>query len=60
MGTPVHIVVIGNVSVGKTSLISRYVTGEFLERPEHTIGVDFQVYEHPTHGLRLIFWDTAG
>jgi GTPase SAR1 family protein len=36
------ILVIGDANTGKTSLIRRYVSNEFLEDNESTIGLDFQ------------------
>ena len=57
------ILVIGDANTGKTSLIRRYVSNEFLEDNESTIGLDFQskkVQIAPNDKIILKIWDTAG
>ena len=57
------ILVIGDPNIGKTSLIRRYVSNEFLEENESTIGLDFQskkVQVTPNDKIILKIWDTAG
>ncbi|MFX0195548.1 MAG: Rab family GTPase [Candidatus Hodarchaeota archaeon] len=56
------IVVVGEPAVGKTSLTSRYTTGEFRETYTVTIGMNFfrknmQINERE---VRIQFWDTGG
>lgn len=57
---------LGDFSVGKTSLIRRFVEGSFDERYLSTIGVkvDRKVLQVPASGgevtLTLILWDLAG
>ena len=35
------LLMLGDASVGKTSLTHRYITGVFVDSPRLTIGVDF-------------------
>ena len=57
------IIVLGNSSVGKTSLIHRYVDSNFSTEYKATIGVDFSSkairWEHNLQ-IRLHVWDMAG
>lgn len=52
----------GEASVGKTSLMRYYATGVFEPARDMTIGVDFHIYSIAVEGenLRLIVWDIAG
>jgi small GTP-binding protein len=56
------IILIGDSNIGKTSLITRYVTNCFNDRYICTIGVDFMTksisFENQT--IKLQIWDTAG
>ena len=56
------IVVIGDINVGKTSILSRFRYGSFEPSYLPTLGIDFfsknLFYEDKT--IRLILWDTAG
>lgn len=56
------ILVIGDLGVGKTSIIKRYVHQNFSANYRATIGVDFALkvlsLEHET--VRLQLWDIAG
>ena len=56
------IVVLGDISVGKTSILSRFRYGVFEPEYMPTLGIDFfsqnLFYEDKT--IRLILWDTAG
>ena len=58
------IVFMGNISVGKTSLINRYVHGGFIEEYQPTVGIDFVTKSIPipekSLNLQLQLWDTAG
>ncbi|EKE38386.1 hypothetical protein ENUP19_0061G0025 [Entamoeba nuttalli] len=56
------ILMIGESSVGKTSLVKRYCEGMFLEEMMSTVGIDFEfkelkIGETP---VKLQIWDTAG
>ena len=57
-----HILIIGDSSVGKTSLITRYTNGTFKEEYLATIGLDFyskeEIIDNKTINIKL--WDTAG
>ena len=56
------IVIIGDISVGKTSILSQFRYGSFDQAYLPTLGIDFFTknffYEDKT--IRLILWDTAG
>ncbi|XP_020324772.1 ras-related protein Rab-33B-like isoform X1 [Oncorhynchus kisutch] len=56
------IIVIGDSGVGKTCLTYRFCAGEFLDRTEATIGVDFRerLVEVEGEKIKLQLWDTAG
>lgn len=56
------ILVIGDVGVGKTSLIRRFTRGYFAENITSTVGVDLDSRILNIHGdkVKLQCWDTAG
>ncbi len=54
------ICLIGDFSVGKTSLVKRYVVNEFDETYHTTVGVKIDTKEMHEHGNKLIIWDIAG
>lgn len=60
------IVILGDQSVGKTSLMKRYVDKEFAEQYKCTIGVDFKTFTLDTmvnrvhRRVKLQIWDTGG
>lgn len=54
---------LGDSTVGKSSLLKRYNEGVFLESTNQTVGVDFYVHFleiKPGLRIKLQFWDTAG
>src|SRR5208282_3357964 len=53
---------LGGFSVGKTSLVSRYVHSVFSEAYLTTVGVkiDKKIVELPNKTVNLILWDLAG
>jgi len=56
------ILIAGDASVGKTTLLLRYVQGEFIDSTTMTIGVDFhtkQLYLE-TISCHLQLWDLGG
>lgn len=58
------VVLVGDVSVGKTHLLSRYMKDELPKQPAATIGVEFatRTVQLPTSGVsvKAQIWDTAG
>lgn len=60
------VVVVGDVGVGKTSLLHRLRTGRFQEISESTIGCEFFAHTvgdeegAEARACRLMIWDTAG
>ncbi|MCO5569580.1 hypothetical protein L7F22_023295 [Adiantum nelumboides] len=57
------VVFLGDQSVGKTSIITRFVHGNFNPTYEGTIGIDFlskTIHLANGHIFRLQIWDTAG
>lgn len=57
------LVLVGNVAVGKSSLVNRYTRGEFLTQYQATIGAAFVPKDvRLTNGktIKLQIWDTAG
>jgi len=60
---PLKILVVGDVGVGKTALIRRYVHGQFSHNYKATVGVDFALKVLPWDertNVRLQIWDIAG
>ncbi|XP_074644767.1 ras-related protein Rab-34-like [Tubulanus polymorphus] len=56
------IVVVGDIAVGKTSLVNRFIHDKFDRDYKATIGVDFEVEKFSvlTIPFHLQIWDTAG
>lgn len=58
------VIVIGDGNVGKTSLLRRFVRGEFVEEYRRTIGAEYMdkdVYLRSRNAtVKLVLWDTAG
>lgn len=57
------IILSGNVAVGKTSIIERYINGSFQEKYNSTIQAEYKtkiINEDENTSLRLNIWDTAG
>ncbi|XP_067093300.1 ras-related protein Rab-42b [Osmerus mordax] len=58
-----RIIMLGDSTVGKSSLVKRYTEDMFLEYINETVGVDFYVHfleVEPGVRVKLQFWDTAG
>ncbi|XP_076594063.1 ras-related protein Rab-42b [Chaetodon auriga] len=58
-----RIIMLGDSTVGKSSLLKRYTEDLFMESINQTVGVDFYVYfleVEPGVRVKLQFWDTAG
>ncbi|RWS22426.1 hypothetical protein B4U80_00370 [Leptotrombidium deliense] len=66
--TAIKVVIVGNGSVGKSSLIQRFCHGTFTSEYKRTIGVDFlersvndkNCLRIGNQEIRLMLWDTAG
>jgi small GTP-binding protein len=58
----VKVLMLGDASVGKTSLVNRFCGDSFTENTVATIGIDFKWknLEHNGAKLRMQVWDTAG
>ena len=58
----IKIVLIGDTSVGKSNLLSRYVHDDFDQESKSTIGVDFAAKHLSIRGknVKIQIWDTAG
>lgn len=56
------VIVIGQGGTGKTSIINRYVRGQFSKNYKITVGVDFalKVIEMDDVNVHLQLWDIAG
>lgn len=56
------VLVAGDGSVGKTTLIQRYIKGEFIDSNTMTIGVDFHSKSLEVDGtlVNLQLWDVGG
>jgi len=57
-----QLLIIGDSTVGKTSILSRYTNGEFNPHYLATVGLDFfkkdEIFDGKT--IRIKIWDTAG
>ncbi len=56
------VMMLGDASVGKTSLTIRYISGSFLEDLKLTIGVDFysKTTQHDNKRVKMQIWDFGG
>lgn len=56
------VLLVGNVAVGKTNTILRYMRGVFESNTLSTMGVDFEMKNVVVSGqrIRVQVWDTAG
>ena len=57
------VLVIGDLEVGKSSVIRRYINKQFDEKYKSSIGVDFALKTiewDPRTLVRIQFWDIAG
>ncbi|XP_043846514.1 ras-related protein Rab-39B-like [Dromiciops gliroides] len=58
-----RLILLGDSTVGKSSLLRRYTEGVFVDCLDQTVGVDFSVHfveVEPGVQVKLQFWDTAG
>lgn len=59
----VGLALLGSSDVGKTQILKRYMSEDFREQTEKTIGLDFvntSVEERDGHVVKVQIWDTAG
>lgn len=58
----VKILTLGDINVGKTSIILRFVNDTFTMDYKSTIGVDMKMInvEYNTHTAQLVIWDSTG
>ena len=56
------IVLIGDTSVGKTNILSKYLKGEFDPKSRSTVGVEFGVknFKIENNIVKVQIWETAG
>ena len=56
------IVIIGDTYVGKTNILSRYISNEFDPNSNSTIGVELTTksYNFDNNDVKVQIWDTAG
>ncbi|CAF4156434.1 unnamed protein product [Rotaria magnacalcarata] len=58
-----RLIVVGDSTVGKSSLLRKFCDGVFSQDPDPTVGVDFNVRiieVKPGVKVKLQLWDTAG
>jgi len=58
----IKLLMIGDSSVGKTSILNKYVTNKFTDEFTTTIGIDFHIKRIAVNNkiVKLQLWDTAG
>ncbi|ORC85585.1 small G-protein [Trypanosoma theileri] len=60
----IKVIVVGDGNVGKTSMLRRFVKGEFLSPYKRTIGAEFMeknvFLRYSNRTVKLMLWDTAG
>ena len=60
---PLKIILLGDISVGKTSIIRRFIEDDFINTYNCTMGVEFRLKSlilDEKHRLDLKIWDTCG
>ena len=61
--TPYKVILLGNSFAGKTSIINKYITGEFFKSRKETTQIDMLSYCEFTEDdqqVILNIWDTVG
>jgi len=61
-GEVLKVVLVGDLNVGKTSIMNRFIHGVFDEKTRSTISLDFGIKEIQVDGenRKIQVWDTAG
>lgn len=61
-GSDLKLILVGNQSTGKTSLINRFIHGQFVESYKATLGAQFEykIIKIGDTNYRVHFWDLAG
>ena len=56
------VILIGDSSVGKTNIMSKYLKNQFNENSKATVGVEFgsKLFKLNGHNINAQIWDTAG
>lgn len=54
------LVLLGDMGAGKSSLVLRFVKGQFFDYQESTIGAAFLTKTMPEQAVKFEIWDTAG
>ncbi|CAL8470005.1 g9547 [Coccomyxa elongata] len=54
------LVLLGDMGAGKSSLVLRFVKGQFFDYQESTIGAAFLTKTIPDKAVKFEIWDTAG
>ena len=56
------VILIGDSSVGKTNIMSKYLKNQFNENSKATVGVEFgsKLFKLNGHNIKAQIWDTAG
>ena len=56
------VILIGDSSVGKTNIMSKYLKNQFNENSKATVGVEFgsKLFNINGHNIKVQIWDTAG
>lgn len=62
MSISLKYITVGDIAVGKTSIITRYTQDSFSENHINTLGLMFDsiVIKYKGEDLRIQIWDTAG
>ena len=57
----VKVIIIGDSSVGKTNIMSKYLKNQFQENSKATVGVEFgaKLFNINGHKIKAQIWDTA-
>ena len=59
---PVKIIMVGSMNVGKTSLVTKFATGQTLSQPKTTKNASYVSKKRKINGMNfeIKLWDTAG